>query len=622
MSNIKDYIKDKGFLEFFTGFAYLGPNPIDARYVVQTREQLESIASDKYNAAYHGLKVFVLDENKFYTYKYSDKAFENKDSEDSEELKLQFIADADNRSIIRTEVNGYGHLIIYFNDETSIDVGEVVGPRGIQGPPGPKGEKGEDGVQGIEGAIGPTGPQGLKGDKGERGIKGEVGPTGPKGETGTIGPTGPQGTQGEQGLIGPTGPQGEQGLQGLQGIQGQQGERGEIGPTGPKGEQGEPGVNGDRGAIGPTGPKGNNGIDGITPHIDEATKYWFIGEENTRIFAEGQTGPKGDRGAIGPTGPAGKDGTNGKDGTSVTVKASESECTTIGDGYIDVNGHLQILTSLDPRTFKDVGEIRGPKGDDGKPGSDATVTSESVANVITDSDIIKNTSNGLKLELNNTLKSKYDGYGNTILNLSSNKMNKADAYTKGQCNDVIDSKVLNAAIGQEVIVTVNIGEYKTGDVIKATDTIRAILVKLLSGQEIVIPTPENTPIIINGEQKTPAANYYFNSKTSTDSEGNLIGQLDVCGDGKVDCEGYFNISLNAESIGQLKLQNGLKLIGIMYYDSLAGWSYFGGGNDNIFYVDQIFTESNGEYILTEAGKVLAKDLLVEERQCIIVTSKL
>ena len=573
MSDIKDYIKDKGFLEFFTGFAYLGPNPIDARYVVQTREQLESIASDKYNAAYHGLKVFVLDENKFYTYKYSDKAFKNKDSEDSEELKLQFIADADNKSIIRTEVNEFGHLIIYFNNETFIDAGEVVGPRGIQGPPGPRGEKGENGIQGIEGAIGPTGPQGLKGDKGERGIKGEVGPTGPKGETGTIGPTGPQGTQGEQGLIGPTGPKGEQGLQGLQGIQGQQGERGEIGPTGPKGEQGEPGVN-------------------------------------------------GDRGAIGPTGPAGKDGTNGKDGTSVTVKASESECTTIGDGYIDVNGHLQILTSLDPRTFKDVGEIRGPKGDDGKPGSDATVTSESVANVITDSDIIKNTSNGLKLELNNTLKSKYDGYGNTILNLSSNKMNKADAYTKGQCNDVIDSKVLNAAIGQEVIVTVNIGEYKTGDVIKATDTIRAILVKLLSGQEIVIPTPENTPIIINGEQKTPAANYYFNSKTSTDSEGNLIGQLDVCGDGKVDCEGYFNISLNAESIGQLKLQNGLKLIGIMYYDSLAGWSYFGGGNDNIFYVDQIFTESNGEYILTEAGKVLAKDLLVEERQCIIVTSKL
>ena len=82
MSDIKDYIKNKGFLEFFTGFAYLGPNPIDARYVVQTREQLESIASDKYNAAYHGLKVFVLDENKFYTYKYSDKAFKSKDSEE------------------------------------------------------------------------------------------------------------------------------------------------------------------------------------------------------------------------------------------------------------------------------------------------------------------------------------------------------------------------------------------------------------------------------------------------------------------------------------------------------------------------------------------------------------
>ena len=34
MSDIKDYIKDKGFLEFFTGFSLINNNPIDARYVV------------------------------------------------------------------------------------------------------------------------------------------------------------------------------------------------------------------------------------------------------------------------------------------------------------------------------------------------------------------------------------------------------------------------------------------------------------------------------------------------------------------------------------------------------------------------------------------------------------
>lgn len=575
MSDIKDYIKDKGFLEFFTGFAYLGPNPIDARYVVQTKEQLESIASDKYNAAYHGLKVFVLDENKFYTYKYSDKAFENKDSEDSEELKLQFIADADNKSIIRTEVNEYGHLIIYFNDETSIDVGEVVGPRGIQGPAGPKGDKGEDGIQGIEGAVGPTGPQGEKGDKGDQGEKGETGATGPRGlagQPGRNGVDGAKGDQGPQGPTGPTGPQGEKGLQGVQGPQGIQGERGEkgdvgaIGPTGPKGETGAAGLQGakgDQGLTGPTGPTGHTPIITIG-----AAGTWVIDGVNTGEKArgvdgqQGAIGPTGPRGETGVTGPKGDAGTNGKDGTSVTVKASESECVNIGDGYIDASGHLQILTSLDPRTFKDVGEIKGPKGDPGKDGSDATVTSESVANVITDSDIIKNTSNGLKLELNNTLKSKYDGYENDISSLSTNKMNKTDAYTRSQCNDIIDSKVLNATIGQEVNVTVNIGEYKSGDVIKATDTIRAILIKLLSGQEVIIPTPENTPITINGEQKTPVADYYFNSTINTE-----IGKQDVNGKGLVDCNGYYNITLKADNIN-LTVDKTMSIIGLMVYDDL------------------------------------------------------
>ena len=621
MSDIKDYIKDKGFLEFFTGFAYLGPNPIDARYVVQTREQLESIASDKYNAAYHGLKVFVLDENKFYTYKYSDKAFENKDSEDSEELKLQFIADADNKSIIRTEVNEYGHLIIYFNDETSIDVGEVVGPRGIQGPAGPRGEKGENGIQGIEGAIGPTGPQGLKGDRGERGIKGEVGPTGPKGDSGKDGLNGATGPQG------PEGPKGEKGDAGAAGPQGPKGEDGAVGPTGPRGETGAaglPGAKGDQGLIGPTGAtgptgptgaKGVKGADGITPHIDDATNYWFIGEENTRVFA---TGPKGDRGPTGATGAPGKDGQPGKDGTSVTVKSSESECVVLGDGYIDVNGRLQILISLDPKTFKDVGEIRGPQGPTGPTGSDAAVTFESVANAITNSDIVKNTDNGLlKLELNNTLKSKYDSYENDISSLSTNKMNKTDAYTRSQCNNIIDSKVLNATIGQEVNVTVNIGEYKSGDVIKATDTIRAILIKLLSGQEVIIPTPENTPITINGEQKTPAADYYFNSTINTE-----IGKQDVNGKGLVDCNGYYNITLKADNIN-LTVDKTMSIIGLMVYDELQKkYTPLGSGKKTFEELTNcVESETSKTYTLNSLGLQAANGGALQTGvKCIIITN--
>ena len=605
MSDIKDYIRDKGFLEFFTGFAYLGPNPIDARYVVQTREQLESIASDKYNAAYHGLKVFVLDENKFYTYKYSDKAFKNKDSEDSEELELQFIADADNKSIIRTEVNEYGHLIIYFNDETSIDVGEVVGPRGIQGPPGPKGEKGEDGVQGIEGAIGPTGPQGLKGDKGDTGEKGETGATGPRGnigptgatgETGEQGPTGPQGLRGEQGLQGPTGPKGEKGQDGVIGPTGPRGETGATGPTGPKGEQGEPGVNGDRGAIGPTGPKGNNGIDGITPHIDETTNYWFIGEENTRVFA---TGPKGDRGPTGATGAPGKDGQPGKDGTSVTVKSSESECTVLGDGYIDANGHLQILISLDPKTFKDVGEIRGPAGRDG---SDATVTSESVANVITDSDIIRDTSDGLKLKLSNTLKSKYDGYSDTLLL----KANTADVYDKS----TVDSMLQTIKIGKDIQVKIALGGFKVGDTIYKGTTLDEFIEKLFSDGTIVASTPTTKQIVINDNK------YY--------SDGNQYPDKLNVGNGAEakTCEAYYgdNIRLSNNANTTIKVASDMTIYGIFFKDDFGAWQPF---DDTEKSIEDLFTVNmENEYKVyryTADGQAYADDALGLNPLCIIIT---
>ena len=35
------------------------------------------------------------------------------------------------------------------------------------------------------------------------------------------------------------------------------------------------------------------GNDGITPHIDESTKHWFIGDTDTGILAEGTSGDNG-----------------------------------------------------------------------------------------------------------------------------------------------------------------------------------------------------------------------------------------------------------------------------------------------------------------------------------------
>ena len=612
MSDIKDYIKDKGFLEFFTGFAYLGPNPIDARYVVQTREQLESIASDKYNAAYHGLKVFVLDENKFYTYKYSDKAFKNKDSEDSEdseELKLQFIADADNKSIIRTKVNEYGHLIIYFNDETSIDVGEVVGPIGIQRPPGPKGEKGDDGAQGVEGAIGPTGPQGLKGDTGEPGIKGEKGEKGETGATGPRGTIGPTGATGETGAQGPTGPQG---LRGEQGLIGPTGSIGQIGPTGPTGSRGEIGLTGPTGPQGPQGVTGAIGATGPTGHTPVITigaaGDWVIDGKNTGEKARGingkqgptgPTGPAGPRGETGATGPKGKDGQPGKDGTSVTVKSSESECTVLGDGYIDANGHLQILISLDPKTFKDVGEIRGPAGRDG---SDATVTSESVANVITDSDIIRDTSDGLKLKLSNTLKSKYDGYSDTLLL----KANTADVYDKS----TVDSMLQTIKIGKDIQVKIALGGFKVGDTIHKGTTLDESIEKLFSDGTIVASTPTTKQIVIND-------NKYYSDDNQYPDKLNVGNGAEA-----KTCEAYYgdNIRLSNNANTTIKVASDMTIYGIFFKDEFGTWQSF---DDTEKSIEDLFTVTiENEYKVykyTAYGQAYADDALGLNPLCIIIT---
>lgn len=80
---------------------------------------------------------------------------------------------------------------------------------------------------------------------------------------------------------------------------------------------------------------------------------------------QGVQGPQGERG---PQGPQGEQGEKGDDGTSVRILASAEACTQLGDGYIDANGHLQVLTNLSPRTFTDAGLIRGPQGEQGPQG--------------------------------------------------------------------------------------------------------------------------------------------------------------------------------------------------------------------------------------------------------------
>lgn len=87
---------------------------------------------------------------------------------------------------------------------------------------------------------------------------------------------------------------------------------------------------------------------------------------------QGVQGPQGPQGVRGPKGDTGAQGPKGDDGTSVRILADAASCTQLGDGYIDANGDLQVLTNLDPRTFTNAGHIQGPQGPKGDKGDTGT----------------------------------------------------------------------------------------------------------------------------------------------------------------------------------------------------------------------------------------------------------
>lgn len=87
---------------------------------------------------------------------------------------------------------------------------------------------------------------------------------------------------------------------------------------------------------------------------------------------QGVQGPQGPQGVKGPKGDTGAQGPKGDDGTSVRILADAASCTQLGDGYIDANGDLQVLTNLDPKTFTNAGHIQGPQGPKGDKGDTGT----------------------------------------------------------------------------------------------------------------------------------------------------------------------------------------------------------------------------------------------------------
>ena len=275
---------------------------------------------------------------------------------------------------------------------------------GPQGPVGPAGPVGPQGPRGLKGEDGQPGPAGTPGEKGKDGITPHIdsetgnwfigetntnvkaqGPVGPKGEDGQ---TGPQGIQGIPGQVGPAGERGQDGAKGDNGKDGvtphidpvtkhwmigdvdtqvvAEGKQGPAGAEGPQGIQGIQGPTGPAGERGPEGSVGTKGEDGITPHIDPATKHWMIGEDDTQVVAEGQNGAPGESGLT----PHIDDTTGnwfiGTTDTKVHAQGPKGEDGQVGpQGPIGLTGPAGERGAEGPQGIQG---IQGPPGQDGQPG--------------------------------------------------------------------------------------------------------------------------------------------------------------------------------------------------------------------------------------------------------------
>lgn len=104
-------------------------------------------------------------------------------------------------SIIKSEINANGELVLTYSDNTVVNLGVVVGKDG------PKGDKGDSGANGVDGSDGKSAYEiavnnGFTGTETEwiASLKGEQGIQGPKGDKGDSGVNGVDGQNGTDGI--------------------------------------------------------------------------------------------------------------------------------------------------------------------------------------------------------------------------------------------------------------------------------------------------------------------------------------------------------------------------------------------------------------------------------------
>lgn len=122
------------------------------------------------------------------------------------------------------------------------------------------------------------------------------------------------------------------------------------------------------------GEPGKDGTDGLTPHIDSATKHWFIGTNDTGVKAEGKDGTDGEDGVtphiddttkhwfIGDTDTGvlakGQDGKDGKSISTITKDDDDNIIVTFTDGTIQNIGKLSVDIQGDFLTSDGFGNLR------------------------------------------------------------------------------------------------------------------------------------------------------------------------------------------------------------------------------------------------------------------------
>ena len=287
---------------------------------------------------------------------------------------------ADGISIVKTEINSEGELIITSSDNTVSNLGRVIGADGADGKDGADGADGANGTDGRDGADGVGIRNILINTNGELEITLTSGTVMELGKiVGADGRDGIDGQNGKDGVNGQDGKDGQDGADGT-GVSGTSiNALGEliisysdgtsvnlgcvVGADGKDGANGADGQDGKDGKDGADGINGTNGQDGVGVASSEINadgelviKYTDGTSANLGVIvgANGKDGADGKDGVNGQVGKDGQDGKNGADGIGIS------------DVNINTDGEL-VLTFSDASSIN-LGCIVGKDGQDGADG--------------------------------------------------------------------------------------------------------------------------------------------------------------------------------------------------------------------------------------------------------------